>query len=290
MGGLGNQMFQYAAGRALAQRYDTELLLETSFYNDERTGCTSRKFQLDHLQIRPTRIVENELVVDTEVSFTFLGHLKTAAREVLHSGENKLQRFREQSPLYNQDFARLPDNIYLDGYWQSEHYFSKVINDIRSEFVPVTDVAGKCDELLQMIGSYNSVSVHIRRGDYVTSPEVAFVHGVCAPDYYQTCMREISRQVESPLFVIFSDDIEWVKHNFNVPYRHILVEQDHSKTPEVDLSLMSLCNHNIIANSSFSWWGAWLNDNPEKIVYAPKKWFKDDRRTTDIVPERWRTI
>lgn len=290
MGGLGNQMFQYAAGRALAHRHETELLLDKSFYNKERPGCTPREFQLGRLQIRATQTLDSEPFVDREASLSMLGRLKSAARGMFHTGGNKLQRFREKSPLYDQDFARLPDNIYLDGYWQSERYFSEVISDIRREFVPVADVAGKCDELLHMIGSGNSVSVHIRRGDYVTSPEVASVHGVCSPDYYQTCMKEISRQVDSPLFVIFTNDGEWVKHNFIVPYRHTFVEQDHSMTPEVDLHLMSLCRHNIIANSSFSWWGAWLNANPEKNVYAPKKWFAADSRSTDIVPERWRTF
>jgi hypothetical protein len=143
-------------------------------------------------------------------------------------------------------------------------------------------------KIAEQISRVNSVSLHVRRGDYVANLKVAAIHGLCSKEYYASAIKFISKKVERPHFFVFSDDINWVENNFKINYPCTYINQNFSNESYNDLRLMSLCQHNIIANSSFSWWGAWLNCNSEKIVIAPKKWFANsDKRCDDLIPEKW---
>jgi hypothetical protein len=184
----------------------------------------------------------------------------------------------------------LPDNSYLSGLWQTEKYFKDCEEIIRTEFTFKQPLNKKNSELSETIRRKNSVSIHIRRGDYIYNSEEYKIHGLCSIDYYKKAVECIANKAGELTLFIFSDDIEWVKNNLKFDFPIIFVDNNVDDIHE-DLRLMSLCKHNIIANSTFSWWGAWLNNNKEKIVIAPKKWFNEfEADTKDIYPDSWMRI
>ncbi|MBY0244074.1 MAG: alpha-1,2-fucosyltransferase, partial [Sphingobacteriaceae bacterium] len=175
---------------------------------------------------------------------------------------------------------------YLDGYWQSEKYFGVHANVIRDDFnFPDLDKVNKL--CAPQIMQSNSVSLHVRMGDYVNHP----LHGgICTLKYYQQAIELMKSKIEAPIFFIFSNDIEWCKQNLDI-INAVYVTGNIGENSFRDMQLMSLCQHNIIANSSFSWWGAWLNNNRNKIVIAPKIWFNDESiNTSDLLPDGWMKI
>lgn len=172
-----------------------------------------------------------------------------------------------------------------EGFWQSEKYFLPVEQDVRKSFSFNMDLLNKGTQTVaKEISWKESVSVHIRRGDYINSSNF----GVCSIDYYKLAMSFISEKISDPIFVFFSDDIDWVKENIPCP-NAIYVSCNHGIDSWQDMYLMTQCKHNIIANSSFSWWGAWLNNNSNKIVIAPAKWFNYSPNY-DILPKEWITL
>lgn len=290
MGGLGNQMFQYAVGRALACRHKTELAIDISFYAGEQLDFTPRCFQLDRLKTTCQFLPTTDLPERVETGLSLIGRIGSVIKRVI-PGQKSLLRYCERSSNYDPEFNNLKDNSYLDGYWQSEKYFRSISDMIRTEFVPVHVITGRNLETAQIIQACNAVSVHVRRGDYVTDPRVANVLSVFDQDYYHHCVQNIVEKVESPHFFIFSDDTDWARHNLCFPGPVTIVDHNSTELPVEDLRLMSLCKHNIIANSSLGWWGAWLNHNPEKVVIAPKKWFTgSDRLSADIIPAEWNRV
>lgn len=179
--------------------------------------------------------------------------------------------------------------FFVDEYYQNEKYFIDIADEIKKEFVLKNDFSAKAKEYLQRIENSNSVSLHIRRGDYVANKKINAYHGVCGLDYYNEAMKIIKEKINNPIFFVFSDDIHWAEENLKG------TEFVFVSCPEIEdveeLILMSKCKHNIIANSSFSWWGAWLNKNPEKIVIAPKRWFNDKKaEQINIAPANWLRI
>jgi hypothetical protein len=198
--------------------------------------------------------------------------------------------YRERWFHFDPEVRALPDNVYLEGYWHSERYFVEHSANIRKELTVTAELMGRNRELADKLSVVNSVSVHVRRGDYVHNPTTNAYHGVCAPEYYHRAAEVIASSVVDPLFVVFSDEPGWaVQHlKFRFPVCHVT---DNGETPHEDLRLMSLCKHHIIANSSFSWWGAWLSANPDKIVIAPERWFNNPTiNTVDLTPVGWHRI
>jgi hypothetical protein len=250
MGGMGNQMFQYAMGLAVARRLDTRVQLDTSLLGVNRP-LALHQWNIDALQLAPR-------------------HAATV---------------HEQGMRYNQATVdSIKDGDVLQGYWQSEKYFYDP-DALRGEFTPLT-WSIRSRDLLKQIFQSNSVAVHVRRGDYLNEPHKSF-HGILSDKYYADAMTRIWHERGlSARFFIFSDDIKWVKSNFSSePFTFV-----EPGTESEDIYLMSICNHAIIANSSFSWWGAWLGDKQKnRTVIAPAKWFADGSGEdySDIVPERW---
>ena len=179
--------------------------------------------------------------------------------------------------------------LYLDGYWQSEKYFKGAVEAIRRELIVQKELEGKNLEIAGMIKEVaQPVSIHIRRGDYVSDKKTNQVHGLCSLDYYESAINRLTETFSSPHFFVFSDDQNWVKENLKLNLPATYVDHNDAATNFEDLRLMSLCKHNIIANSSFSWWGAWLNADSEKVVIAPSKWFADNNMNSqDVCPEVW---
>ena len=283
MGGLGNQMFQYALGRRLALHHHTELFLDCTFLNTHNAAHIKREYELDVFNIQ-AKIATNDELKKFEslksnavirklyqwMPFVFSNHLIT---EKTHSFDVQVQQ--------------APNNSWINGFWQTEKYFTAIDSIIRSDFTFKLPLTGLNKTLAEKITSCESLGIHIRRGDY-TKPEVLAYHGICSENYYYDALEFIRKKTAIQELFIFSDDAEWVKQNlkFDLPTTHII--HNTGKNSFEDIRLMSLCKHNIIANSSFSWWGAWLNTNKNKIVVAPKVWIADPTTDTkDVLPQNW---
>ncbi len=283
MGGLGNQMFQYALGTHLALKHHTKLKLDLTFLLDRtpRPDFTFRDYELGIFDI-------NASFATAEEVFNFLNVPKfTHWKDRLKQKIYRYHHFIEEQFNYNEKVLNLPRNTYLEGYWQSEKYFTGCQQEIRKVFTFKDSPSAYYAALNEQAQKCNSVSVHFRRGDYVNNPVIKSYHGECTVEYYERAMAKIRSLVPSAVFFLISDDIAWVKKQFTGQDHFIFVENGKG-TGHEDMQLMSKCKHNIIANSSYSWWGAWLNANPEKIVIAPNKWFNvDSRNSNDIIPDTW---
>jgi hypothetical protein len=284
MGGLGNQMFQYAAGRRLSHVHNAELKLDISSFNSKNFR-TSRHYELKPLNIIGTVAEGKDVPPQLQGRGTGIMRWLHVGRGVTQTG---LRHIQEAHYHFDPAVLQLPDGVYLEGYWQSEKYFSDVSELIRSDFTIRGKPDGRNAALLEEIAGCNAVSVHVRRGDYLYDEAVKAVHPVCEMDYYGRALEYIAERVTSPVLYIFSDETEWVKSHFKFPFPTIIVDHNGVDKGYEDMRLMRHCAHHVIANSSFSWWGAWLNSNPNKIVVAPERWFGSSQwDTKDLIPEAW---
>ena len=291
LGGLGNQMFQYATARALAAGMGTELALDTSRFGSYRLH---QGFEL-HKVFAGAR-QNGRLATASEICRSMGVARYPSIQNILTSPV--LSGLRPSSWLPEPHFnywaglgaaARARNICYLTGYWQSEKYFENHSDLIRKDFsFPAADSPDN-QAIQQRIQQSNSVSIHIRRGDYVNNPATLAVHGVCSLPYYAQAISLLREHLTNPYFLVFSDDIEWVKNNVStlLPDSHEYVSNNQGDASFSDMQLMSQCQHHIIANSSFSWWGAWLNSNPDKMVVAPRRWFNREVDTPDLLPKGW---
>lgn len=284
IGGLGNQMFQYAAGRALSLHHNVPLLLDT---NEFENYHLHQGFELHRVFTCPIIYANpNEIrnVLGWQSSkFTRRLLLRRRLKNFI-----KPELVVEPHFHYWQDFKRLGDQCYLSGYWQSYRYFEGIANFIRKDFTFLHEMSQCNHALAQEIKSVNSVSLHIRRGDYANTPKTKSWHGVCPLDYYYSAIEYVSKNTREPHFYVFSDDIEWVRRNLRIPPPCTFVGHNIASESYNDIRLMSTCRHNIIANSTFSWWGAWLNPSVDKIVIAPQSWFDlSDSNTDDLYCPDW---
>lgn len=287
-GGLGNQMFQYAAGRALALQLESEVALDLTSYIANRGRSWVRDFDLDVFNHQAVRI-------DTSVSWKIKYAWKLVPKIRQYSwGQRFLlmnRVFRDKnSYAFDPRFHHLKDPFTLLGYFQSEKYFLPYREILLKEFTLKVPLNKANRDMAEKIAATNAVSVHIRRGDYITNPYANKVFAECSVAYYRAAMEKIRQQADHLVFYFFSDDIEWVKQNLGDQVEAVYVDFNFGKDSCNDMYLMSLCKYNIIANSSFSWWGAWLNQNPGKIVVAPRKWFKSPEANAtiaDLIPESW---
>lgn len=277
IGGLGNQMFQYAFAKVLL-RNGYEIKLDISAFETYRLHGG---FGLDHYNIS-IPIASKEELAPFKINFL------TKLKRKLKIPNKKI--VEEKTLRFQNDLLTPPDGTNIHGYFQSEKYFKEIRADIIQDFTlksPLSPYSKSVEE--KILASSLSASIHIRRGDYVTNSHANNTHGTCSLEYYEQSIALLDSKFDKIHFFIFSDDIEWVKNNLSVKNcTHI--ENDSSRIVHEDIYLMSLCQHNIIANSSFSWWGAWLNCNEEKVVIAPKNWFKDPKmqlQASDIIPETW---
>lgn len=278
IGGLGNQMFQYAAGRSLAVANNCELKLDASSYKNYRLH---NGYELDLFKTQAS------LATDIEIS----GFVKGQSR--LSMFINKKLKLKNESHLIEKNFGYDPSffevnrPIYIDGYWQSYRYFEFIESQLKLELTPITHLSGLNLTISKQIADCNSVSLHLRRGDYVSNLEANKTHGFIGIDYYNNAISFIKEQILHPYFFVFSDDIAWARENLGSIANVLFIDHNQGRLSYEDMRLMSLCKYNIIANSSFSWWGAWLNAAPNKIVIAPKQWFANGQDTSDLMPEDW---
>ncbi len=280
IGGLGNQMFCYAYAKALQVRgHDVKI---------DISECEIKKlhggYQLDKYK--------TDISIATKKEISTI--LSNSLMKKIFSKIGILQKnqINEKLLLFDQKLLNIKDNSYISGYFQSDNYFKNIRSILLNHFLTnneISDYSKKIKKLIQE--SENSCSLHIRRGDYTNSVNKK-IYNTCNPDYYKKALGYIKEYNEKTDFFIFSDDINWVKNNLQIKNATYIQNID-NKIPHEDIYLMSLCKNNIIANSSFSWWGAWLNKYNKKIVIAPKRWFLDKKlyaQSKDIVPIEWKKL
>lgn len=285
-GGLGNQIFQYSAGRRASHINKTLLKLDTSGFKNQK-GMTKREYLLSCFNIKENFANEKEITKLKSVGKNKLS--RCLLRFIsFFTPYNKRSYIAEKYFHFDPSILNISDNSYLDGYWASERYFKDIENIIRKEFTFKLKPDSENKKLIEKIKNSMSVSIHVRRGDYISVNKTHGCHGVCNSDYYKKAIKLIAVKVKNPYFFIFSDDPGWVKQNLHLEFPCIYVDYNVGKKDYEDMRLMSKCRHNIIANSSFSWWGAWLNKNKNKVVIVPKRWFKDESlNTKDLLPKDW---
>ncbi len=281
-GGLGNQLFQYAMGYALATKHNVPLKLDINFF---------ATYEWHEYSLAPLNL-SAPIATTTEI------------QQLKQRNYSRWQRFKqaiftttpiiieERNLLYDATYLNAGSNCYYVGYWQCEHYFKDLRTALLAEFTVTIPPSHYNAQILESIANTtNAVSLHVRRGNFVSVDRVNAVHGTASLNYYQKAVEYIVEQCNTtPTFYVFSDDVAWAKQNIVLNYTTVFIDANDAKTDYEDLRLMSACNHNILANSTFSWWGAWLNTNPSKIVVAPKQWFADvekNKEAVHIIPSDW---
>lgn len=285
-GGLGNQLFQYAAAKSLSLHHGVPLLIDVSSF--QRTNLPElevpRAFELYNFEgvTDKTTVLskgENERIVRFLKSKSFAKLLPRHKRKIY------------TEPFYHFDhrFFKSNKNVLLRGQWQSYKYFAPYEAHFKNALQLKQNLIVGVKDKRQELASENSVAVHVRRSDYLRLPVILDWHGVMPTEYYANAFRELGKRLTNYTVYYFTDDSEWVKENLFPIKEGKMVSQNLSKTHYEDFSLMQHCRHNVVANSSFSWWAAWLNRHPDKIVVAPKRWFgkTGPKDTQDLLPEDW---
>jgi len=291
-GGMGNQMFQYAAGRALAIRNNTFLKIDLSFIKNGVLGgnVDYRNYGLNNFCIIEDIISEEELNhfikrsrLFSKLKISWLNR-KTGYRFPLS------KMVSQKGHGYDPEFMKLSNNSYLIGYWQNVKYFAGSEEIVKQDFMFKNLPNQSNTALLSKIMNCESVAIHIRRGDFKNLP----VLGTTDKEYYLRAINYLVKKLSKPVLFFFSDEMKWVKENFNtISSANFIYYSDintSSGSEADDLRLMSNCKHNIIGNSTFGWWGAWLNSNPDKIIIAPEKLFADpaiDNQLQGMIPDNW---
>ncbi len=277
---LWNQMFQYAYIKALSLRNNIKFKLDISWFKNY-----FRPFELDILNIernycykKEIPFYENIYSKNKYINF-FINKLKILIKKL------NPEHFIENQFNFNKDFINI-NNWYIEWYFYTEKYFKKYKNQIKQDFKFLKKISNNNIHILNKIKKTNSVGIHVRRWDYIENKKTNKIHWVCNINYYKESINYIEKKINKPRFFIFSDDIEWCKNNLWINWIYI-IWNTWEKSWE-DMKLMSKCKHNIIANSSFSWWWARLNNNKNKIVIAPKKWLNNKNiNTNDVIPNNW---
>jgi hypothetical protein len=275
--GLGNQMFQYAFGKAISAKRQQTVKFETSYF---------QKTDFRQLGLEKFNVELPNLTTLEHLRYNyFYQYIKFLTRKSsLFNFLSKNFYPEKIEHAYDPEVFTTPCN-YFSGYWQDYRFFEEIRAVLLHDFTLLEKPNLQNSEMLHNILTTDSVSLHIRRGDYLAISG----QDTCTTQYYRSCIDTINQQIDNPTFFIFSDDMNWVKENFHLNHDVFYVDFN-NESPEHDLNLMKYCKHNIIANSTFSWWGAWLNDNPEKIVLLPKQWRANFPTPDGLIPVGWKVL
>lgn len=279
-GGLGNQLFQYAFGKAISVSNNKRLLLDLSWFSNIPENITPRKYELNNFNIEAETTIKDRkfLIQRPQNKITrLLWKIKMKIWGVVY--------YKESGFPY-QEFKWKGRTVILDGYWQSYKYFESIREKLLKE-IQLKNVSSLYLQQINNIKEKESVGIHIRRGDYARDLKTNQFHGLLSVEYFARALQFFLDREKAYSFFLFTDDAEWVKQNLNLGVDIKVVENFSSHE---DLILLSNCSHQIISNSSFSWWAAWLNQNPAKQVIAPLRWFNVDIDTSDLIPEEWKRI
>ena len=277
--GLGNQLFQYATGRSLARQLGTKLILDTSEYSP----LSFRQYKLNHFGISQPILGPCARSAIRKLRRRWLAPIRllTHNRGIIRILEDKGRGFDET--IFCQG-----NILYLDGYWQSERYFAGLRETLLAELTLPAPTRPEAGRMWARMNEEISVCVHIRRGDYISTKDGQTHWATCGLDYYAAAMAYLGQRVACAKFYFFSDDPDWVQANFAPAASRVIVSGQVTGSDIEDFCLMMNCRHFIIANSTFSWWAAWLGKGPDKIVIAPRHWYRSEKFTDkDLIPDRW---
>lgn len=283
-------MFQYAAALSLATKYDTALKLDLSAF--QSANPLGRTYALGHFELATG--IETAIASQQEVR-RLTGAGQSRAAHILFKLKEKCRPRYRRSVFVERTAFRVDPSffevippVYLWGYWQAVPYFDSVRDEVRNAFQFTSRICEHSAALAKEMRAQSSVALHVRRGDYVKNPETRRKHGTCSMEYYMRCVAAISKQVADPLFFVFSDEPSWVHSHLTIDAPSVVVSHNNGQNDAVDLYLMTQCKHHIIANSTFSWWAAWLSSSDNQIVYAPERWLRDPRvNTSGLIPANW---
>lgn len=272
-GGLGNQIFQYAFYKCM-KFYNKDVYLDISDYGIHKHH---NGFELDKVfKIKFDKATNKEI---RKVSFDKKSLLYRLIRKIFKVELVKRSEYAEMKDVCDVKIGNMEQEVYFNGFWQDIKYVEFIENELRKELIFNEKLSGKNKDVIDKFIGRETVSIHIRRGDYLNNKSLG---GICNNEYYLNAIEYINKVIERPVFFIFSDDMEWVKNNFKLKSECIYVYWNKDEESYKDMQLMSMCKHNIIANSTFSWWGAWLNMNRNKIVICPQKWFNNQNSNLQI--------
>ena len=290
-GGLGNQLFQYATGLSIAQHNMARLVLDLSWFDivHKMSDTTMRKYALAPFGVKAEILQKRRVGILSEANIV---------KRIFNRISRKLtiqwkgpQVVNERGFRFDPSVFQLSCPITLNGYWQSPKYFDNISDDIRNIFGTARMLSPESLSVMTKILNSEAICAHVRRGDYVTNRQAAETHGLCDLEYYRKGIQIAAEGLTSPHCFVFSDDPGWVRENFDVSVPITVVDVNGADDAHQDLWLMAACQRFVIANSSLSWWGAYLSNAPEKIVVAPKNWFAGKTHdTTDLIPVDWRRI
>ena len=282
-GGLGNQMFQYAFGRIVALESNSVLKLDITGFKDDKVF--GRKYSIACFNIIKNIATEKDLKkLKILTGKSYISKFIRLAIKIKPYYSRYVIYERKTHKYDSRIFQKKYQNVYFDGYWQNEKYFKDIEDIIRKEFILKETLKNGNLNLANKIQDTNSASIHLRKYDDIPEDDMSML----SLNYYHKAVKYLSERFNNLHFFIFSDNPEWAKKTLKLSCPTTFVEHNKNDKDYEDLRLMSLCKHQIIANSSFSWWAAWLNENTDKIVIAPKKWFRNYHRdTSDLIPNRW---
>lgn len=288
-GGLGNQLFQYATARALADLLGRDLGLDLRGFtpSGRRPGDTPRPYLLGRYAVRAHALPTGLLL---KMGFPFTREWRRVWRA---AGFGRGLLAQEEGLSFQPELktrARKAEFVYLDGYWQSWRYFQERRAQVLKDLRPLRKPSAVNAASLKRLARENAVCVHVRRGDYVSLPAAAAYHGLLGADYYRAAVKRLGAAARGARFYVFSDEPAWARRNLSLPGKMVVVDQNSVDKPEEDLRLMAACRHFILANSSLSWWGAWMGSRPGKRVVAPRSWFRQGPPTPDLCPKDWMRI
>lgn len=272
VGGLGNQMFQYAIAKSISRKNNISFCLDLEAFKTYKLF----DYKLDNFNIENYKASISEIK-----AFNGDSSIYSKIKRELHLSK---YFYKEKKRHIFDDEVFKYKNIYLSGYWQNEEYFIDIKDELINDFKPIIKMSDYVQKLHDKILKFNSVSIHVRRGDYIKHPEI----GLTDIGYYKSAIDILNSKLSNPVYFIFSNDIRWCKNNFKFLDNYYIVDETDNEIE--DFTLMRGCNHNIIANSTFSWWAAWLNNYVERIIIAPNKWRADTENSSFWLPSKWMKI
>ena len=278
-GGLGNQLFQYAAGLALSKKHNTPLKINTNFNSLD----TNRRLALTHFNIdvnQANQIEINHLYPSSSLNRKIQSILPTSRKSF----------YKEQKISFQSNFSQLSSSVYLKGYWQSEMYFSSINQLIKEKYILDPACYKNASDFIQQLSSHESVSIHVRKGDYLKAPYNAY-YAELNNEYYKRAIGFLKEICPALKVYVFTDDPSWVEQHLDLGLPFELASGHKTNSMFEDFQAMRSCKYHVIANSSFSWWTAWLSAHPDKIVVAPSNWFKNSQQVTvDLIPKSWNIL
>lgn len=290
MGGHSNQLFQYAAGRRLAKKHNTELLLDLSWFDSIDPKDTPRFYELGCYPLKANIADMSKVEIRNQnETASRLERLKHRLGK-----DNRVWALAQVGNGFNRNVLTAPNNTMLVGWWQTEKFFKDIRPELLDELEPSDKPNKKNQTLINLMKQTESIFIHVRRGDYASNAHAKAFHGLKDQDYYYAAFEKMlshvpkSKRANIHIFLA-SNDLAWSKKNLKFSYPVSYLD---NKNGSDDMRVGKHCKHDICSNSSFSWWAAWLNENPDKIVVAPKTWFEDEQANaeTEIVPAQWLRI